>query len=137
MSPPMTMDERIEAAARAIALDLGWEPREVAAMFTPPYSDPYKDLAGSFTDSARVAIAAAFPDLQGDRPAHVIAPHQVETLDVYKELVEGTHWLAPWESDGEMDDAAHKAAGHKWVGTEPMVLWSAMRDAYLSKGGGE
>jgi hypothetical protein len=129
----MTMDERVEAAARRMC--------EVDKLAPEPDAPIIWNGKPAKAWEARVPIVLAvaevlWPELHGDKPTHVIAPHQVMTVDVYKELFEGTHWLAPWESDGLMDDAARTATGQKWIGTEPMVLWSAMRDAYLGKGDG-
>ena len=106
---PMTWDERVEAAAREMAAEQeypqdwdSWERRT-------------EHNRKQWRADARSVLAAAFPELSGDKP---------------------TRWIAPWESDGLMDDAARTATGQKWIGTEPMVLWSAMRDAYLGKGDG-
>lgn len=106
---PMTMDERVEAAARATAESFGWRG------WDRDDGEPSNTIRGHYFASARAALAAAFPELHGDQPKG---------------------WIAPWESDGAMDDAAHLASEYKWIGADPMVVWAAMRDAYLGKGDG-
>jgi len=95
----MTMDERIEAAARAHDPELFVHP-----LHEPGQCEYCDEERAHARKHIREIIAAAFPELTGDKPTHVIAPHQVETLDVYKELVEGTHWLAPWEATEEIEE---------------------------------
>jgi hypothetical protein len=89
----MTMDERVEAAQDAMCESKMW---------------PVVFASGAAAELARIALAAAFPELQGDKP---------------------THWLAPW------DITEHMAAEMECqFSTESQ--WTAARDAYLGKGDG-
>jgi hypothetical protein len=93
----MTMDERVEAAARAGLAHRGldWD------ITTPEWR---KEFQTQFS----VALAAAFPELHGDKP---------------------THWLAPMEATEDMRDAMADQMGSR-------AEWGAARDAYLGKGDG-
>lgn len=61
MSPPMTMDERVEAAARAYDPDAFAETASEA-------------LRRATRQHVREILAAAFPELHGDQPKGWIAP---------------------------------------------------------------
>jgi len=85
------MDERVEAAAR-----VSWR------------------LSGISIDLVRSMLAAAFPELHGDKPG----------------------WIAPWEATETMENAAWDTAPRQGDDMEPTRAYRAMRDAYLGKGDG-
>lgn len=78
-SPPMTMDERIEAAAHK------WAPLAWTAIGLGDTVAHAARREASLRDVKEI-IVAAFPELSGDKP---------------------THWLAPWEATDEMWEAQH------------------------------
>lgn len=133
-SLPQAMSaERIEKAARAIALRAGYGiwpiPEECAA---PGGVHRYMRV---LRRSAEAALRAAYPELADG--SSVIAPKQVMTVDVYREIFEGTHWIAPWEPSREMlrawDDTVAEACDYSTAELD----WRAMRDAYLGGFGDE
>lgn len=98
----MSLNERIKMATTAL--------RERFVAIAGPHVDPPSD---EIWDSyARTVIAAAFPELSGDKPG----------------------WIAPWEPTKEMWAAGRVVDGYMLhsVGS----VWDAMRDAYLGKGDG-
>lgn len=97
----MTMDERIEAAARAHDPDW-WESADEEA----------RDIVRVWM---RRAIAAAFPELSGDKPTHWLAPIFATT-----KMIDAP--TALFKSDGPLRSAS--------------LCWVLMRDAYLGKGDG-
>jgi len=100
----MTMDERIEAAAR-----LAYEAEPFVDIKGDPI--PWAELSAHVKQfpkrTVAPIIAAAFPELSGDKP---------------------THWLAPRVPTVEMQNAALESPSY--------IPWIAMRDAYLGKGDG-
>ena len=66
--------------------------------------------------------------LYGDSAAPTIVGEQLRSMlsDVFPELFDGSHWLAPWESTHEMHVAGFNA--QDILGDD----WAAMRDAYLA-----
>jgi len=105
----MTIDERIEAAARALN-------EAVSPQDFKPLEWLKKGQKQEIRAKARKAIAAAFPELSGDKPG----------------------WIAPWEPTdamchavvaGTLEDDVTDAV--RWdVGYE----WRILRDAYLGEG---
>lgn len=80
----MTMDERVEAAARALTLADGWYSGALLA--------PMAEARKAYRDKALKAIAAAFPELTGDKPTHWIAPVE-PPLEAMEALhLEGLEW---------------------------------------------
>ena len=114
----MTMDERVEAAARAIAIAHGTDPDQEARGLTHAVADRGDGIPALISDhrgklwemwivDARAALAAAFPELSGDKP---------------------THWLAPMEATEGMMAVSYGACDPE--------DWARARDAYLGKGDG-
>jgi len=106
-----TMDERIEAAARAEYATMPYLDEEGEVI---PWEDLHENVRVGRCNEMRPFIAAAFPELQGDKP---------------------THWLAPIEPTLEMELAADRF-DHRELPSRGYQHFVAMRDAYLGKGGG-
>jgi hypothetical protein len=113
------MDERIEAAARAHDPELFVHP-----LHEPGQCEYCDEERAHARKHIREIIAAAFPELSGDKP---------------------THWLAPMEPADEMIRAGRREAA--FVNSDAASIYRAMgaaargerteaADAYLGKGGG-
>jgi len=115
----MTMDERVEAAARAAYADKGSYGDERLAWDAAASiigEDEARAAHETFRSMARAAIAAAFPELHGDQPKG---------------------WIAPWEATEEMNDAVDDARDrydHEFITSSR--AFQVARDAYLGKGDG-
>ncbi|MBS0175495.1 MAG: hypothetical protein JSR64_15750 [Nitrospira sp.] len=132
----MTMDERIEAAARAAYADKGSYGDERLAWDAAASivgEDEARATHEAFRSMARAAIATAFPELSGDKPTGWIAP-----LEVTKEMVmAGEDALEDFKdsdydsgADGSTHSYTYFRSGHC------KGMFEAMRDAYLGKGDG-
>ena len=119
----MTMDERVEAAESALMNSKMW---------------PVVFAAGAAHEVARIALAAAFPELHGDKPTHWLAP---------MEATEAMHRAAAATAPAQEYKRLVEESGTRQVGAQvtapvhdvlpSIVAWPAMRDAYLGKGDGE
>lgn len=105
----MTPSDRIEAAARAM-----WTMNSLASEMgltwdASPFSEHYREVAAA-------AVAAAYPELNGDSPSH---------------------WLAPNEATEEMEAAAEALddrTGFYDRNASGEEHYRAMRDAYRDEG---
>ena len=96
----MTMDERVEAVCAS--LDPQW-----------PQTDPdIRAMARAFFGKV---LAAAYPELQGDKPTHAIMP-----MEPTGEMVDaGAETMNPYASE----------PATAWTGF-PTKTWKAMYDAF-------
>jgi len=126
----MTMDERVEAAARVIRPDWFVYVGPDGESGLANYPGQTARMQESARQVAREALAVAFPELYGDKPGW-IAPWEA-TDGMYKSALEfalirmeeaGVDGLSPWKDYPPIRGT-----------TEGM--FAAMRDAYLGKGDG-